>query len=483
MAISKERRRPNDRETGLVSVLVRSSGRDLLVYCGVLLVAVTVGVTVAYSQSFLGDKGPYLLAGALLGVAIAGAILLQWRLGALLLVAVLPYESVITFGPVASGNKVIALLTFASLALALMRDQVLFERFLRLWQQPLALAVLAFVLWVSASILWASDQNATSGRIITFLGVFGLMVVVALLEKRYLALTWLVAVLGTALSVPAGYVLPQSGKMEAVGRFGTGGADPNSYACLLTIVFFVAYFGLLSRHKTSAYLLVPVFLYGIFATQSRTGLLVLVATPVLAAFIPWVAARLGRRTLFMYAVGAAALAVIVLAIPSVGEGMMERYSGLSQIEDADSWSGRWSIWQAAFQIIAGHPFLGVGAGNFAEFAIYYSTHIAEHSAKAGEVAGVAHNMLLGVASELGLVGLTFFLGILFFAFKSAVPLSQESDLGIGLLLGLIAFVIAGMTLTWEYDKIGYVLFASVLALRLHNSAPRARVPAGQKESH
>ena len=115
------------------------------------------------------------------------AIVLQWRLGALLLVAALPFEAAINFGPVASGMKALALLTFVSLALALLTDQKLFERFARLWQQPLALAMLAFVLWVSVSILWASDKGAALRATLTFLGVFGLMVVIGLLESRYLA--------------------------------------------------------------------------------------------------------------------------------------------------------------------------------------------------------------------------------------------------------------------------------------------------------
>ncbi|HEX2741534.1 MAG TPA: hypothetical protein VHM69_13900, partial [Rubrobacter sp.] len=85
-------------------------------------------------------------------------------------------------------------------------------------------------------------------------------------------------------------------------------------------------------------------------------------------------------------------------------------------------------------------------------------------------------------SELGLVGLVLFLGILFFAFKTAVPIAQGSGLGTGMVLGLIVFIIAGMTLTWETQKIGYVLFGSVLALQLHNSIRRARSSAKQKDS-
>jgi O-antigen ligase len=282
-----------------------------------------------------------------------------------------------------------------------------------------------------------------------------------------------------ALSVPAGYVLPvpEGSDMAVSGRFGPAGAGPNSYSLNLAIAFFVAYFGVLRRHKMIAYLLAPIFLYGIFATASRTGLMALVATPLLALLVPRLAPRLGLRILPVYVLGAAAIAVIVLAIPSVGERTLERYSTLSQYQSEETWSGRWSNWQGALTVIDSHPILGVGAGNYGEAALDSSETVQAHSAKKaaveGDIAGVAHNMFLGVASQLGLVGLILFLGILFFLFKAAVPIAQRGGLGTGIFLGLIVAMIAGMTLTWENEKIVYVLFGSVLALQLHNSAQRA----------
>jgi O-antigen ligase len=445
-------------------------------YAGGLLLAVVVGAVVAYSERYGGDNGPYILLGLLLATAAAVAILVQWRLGALLLVAAQPFESTLTFGPVASGMKALTLLTLVSMGLALLTDEKLFERLVRLWQEPLALAVLAFILWVSASILWASDKGAAVGETVTFVGVFALMVIIGLLEKRWLVLAWAGLAFSAALSVPAGYILPvpEGTDFSESGRFMPGGAGPNTYACLVAIAFFVAYFGLLRRHRMIALLLSPIFLYGIFATASRTGLIALVATPVLALFVPRLAAQLGGwRILPMYVLGAAALVVIVLVIPSVGESAAERYMTLSQYQSEETWNGRWSIWQGAFEVIASHPILGVGVGNFAEFATEHSETVVAHSGRKDEVAGVAHNMFLGVASEFGLVGLILFLGMLFLVFTTAVPIARRPGLGTGIFLGLIVFMLAGMTLTWESHKIVYVLFGSVLALQLHDSARRA----------
>jgi O-antigen ligase len=444
----------------------------LLLYGGALLLAIVMGAVLPYTERFGGDNGPYVLLGVLLAIAIAVAILLQWRLGALLLVAALPFEAMINLGPVASGMKALGSLTFVSLALAMLTDQKLFEKFARLWQQPLALAVLAFVLWISASILWAPEKGEALRTTLTFLGLLGLMVVIGLLERRYLLLAWACFAFSAALSVPAAYILPLPAEsdMAVSGRFGPAGAGPNTYSLLVAIAFFAAYFGLLRRHTIIAYLLTPVFIYGIFATGSRTGLIALVATPLLALFVPRLAARLGWRIPPIYVLGVVAIVVIALAIPSVGEIALERYTTLSQVQSEGTWNGRWANWQGALDVMASHPILGVGAGNYAAAAMEYSETVQAHSVRKGEVAGVAHNVVVGVASQLGFVGLILFLGILFFLFKAAVPIAQGSDLGTGIFLGLIVAMIAGMTLTWENEKILYVLIGSVLALQLHNSA-------------
>jgi O-antigen ligase len=462
----------------MMSSIANSSRKDLMLYGGAVLLAVAMGAVLVYVQRFLGDAGPYIVLGAILAAILFGVILLDWRRGTLLLAAILPFQSVINVGPVASGTKALAVVTFFALGLALLREPRLFDRFARLWRQPLTLAVFVFVLWAFVSITWAPYQEAALSRTSTFVGVFGLMVVVGMLESRYLTYLWAVTALSVLVSVPAAYVLPQGEDMLEAGRFGTGGADPNSYACLLVITLLVAYFGL-PQYRTFVYILAPILLYGIFATQSRTGLLALIAAPMLAMFVPRLAARLGGRALLMYSLVFAALAVIVVAIPSVGDDVLERYTSLSRYQDETTWSGRWSIWQAAFQIIASHPFLGVGAGNFPYTALNLSTVVAAHTAEKGEAAGVVHNMFLSVASELGFIGLTIFLVVLYLAFRTVMRISRGSLLGTGVFVGLIVFTIAGMSLTWEYEKVGYVLLGSILALQLQ-AERGVDPPAGQE---
>jgi O-antigen ligase len=451
--------------------------RYLLLFGGTLLLAIGMGATIAYAPRFLGDSGPYMVAGAFLVALSVVAILLKWQVGAVMLPALLPYEGIINLGPVASGIKAIALLTLFSLALSLLRDRRLLERFLRLWQRPLTLMTLVFLCWVFASVTWASQQEAALAKMITFTGVFALMVIVGMLEVRYLVLLWLTTAISSVISIPAALASSQGEAMDTGGRFSGEAIDPNEYACLLVIVFLVAYFGL-RRYKILTYALAPILFFGVFASLSRTALITLVAAPMLAVFVRRSSVRLGGRTLLMYGLGTLALAGVVLAIPWVGESVWERYMTLLQYNNQATWSGRWDIWRGALQVIVSHPFLGVGTGNFPYAAVDYSQYVTRLSAQ-GEQGGVAHNILLSVASELGLVGLALFLGIFFFAFKTLLPIIQRSALGTGVFLGLIAFTIAGMALTWEDEKIGWVLFGSVLSLQLQPSVRPAPFPGAQ----
>jgi O-antigen ligase len=82
-----------------------------------------------------------------------------------------------------------------------------------------------------------------------------------------------------------------------------------------------------------------------------------------------------------------------------------------------------------------------------------------------EGAATTHNIFLSIASELGLVGFALFLSMLFLAFRQAWALvGRGSAVGVGLLFGLVAFTVMGLTTSWEVQKIGYFLLGSILAL-------------------
>ncbi|MDE7074003.1 MAG: O-antigen ligase family protein [Odoribacter sp.] len=101
----------------------------------------------------------------------------------------------------------------------------------------------------------------------------------------------------------------------------------------------------------------------------------------------------------------------------------------------DSADGRLLMWKVTTRIIAGHPFFGVGKGNFTgAYGQAQAAYFAEGTASAQEeyVAGCpeyAFNEFLQIAAENGLFGLTLFLAVLLLAFRQAARNQQTGIIG------------------------------------------------------
>jgi O-antigen ligase len=295
---------------------------------------------------------------------------------------------------------------------------------------------------------------------------------------------WGLISLSLALSVPLAYVLPQSQTALESGRLGSPGLHPNDYAGLLVIAFLVVYWMLNKRFPVARYVLALPIFFGVLATQSRTGLVVLLATPLLALLAPGASKRSMRLILIVYGLAALVFMGVIYTVPSVGEHFLGRYETLSQYQNEETWAGRWDLWSAAFHIISSHPLLGVGVGNFPKVAPVYSSFAVQMNLTQGAGAASAHDAFVSVASELGPIGLALFVGILFFAFKQALELVRRgSAASTGLLFGLVAYTIMTLTTSWEFQKIGYFVLGSILALHAPRVLRNATQEVRKAEEH
>ncbi len=444
----------------------------------VLLSGVLAGAFVAEASIFEEDFDLYVAMDVVLMAFTGFAILLDWRLGAFLLCAALPFEELLTIGFFASGIKALALVTFSSLGFRMLLDRRLYAKLWHLLQQPLVLTLLALVCWSTVSILWATNKEAALVKTSTFLGLFGLVLTIGLLKERELHLVWAIVALGMVLTIPLGYALPAPEEdIAASGRFSSGGLHPNDYGGLLVIVFFVTYYMISKRFSVAKYVLALSTCFGVLATQSRTALVLLLATPLLMLWVPGASKRSMKGLLITYSLLGLVFAGTIYVVPALGETILDRYATLSQYQSEATWAGRWELWNAAFRMIHTDPFLGVGVGNFPYVAPTYSSIAAFMNSEQGDGAATTHNILLSMASELGLVGLALFLGVLFLAFRQALALvGRGSAGGVGLLFGLVAYTVMGLTTSWEDQKIGYFLFGSILALyspiSMQNTTPK-----------
>jgi O-antigen ligase len=442
---------------------------NVLYLCAcVLLFGVLAGAFVAEASIFEDNFDLYVAIGVVLVAFTGFAILLEWRLGAFLLGATLPFEGLLAPYSLASGIKALALVTFLSIGFRLLLDRRLYAKLWRLLQQPLVLALLALVCWATFSILWATNKDAALVKTSTFFGLFGLVLTIGLLKESELKLLWVLVALGMVLSIPLGYALPApEEEIAASGRFTSGGLHPNDYGGLLVVVFFVTYYMVSKRFSVAKYVLALTTIFGVLVTESRTALVVLLATPLLMLWVPGAAKRSMKSLLIIYSLLGLVFAGTIFMVPALGESILDRTATLSQYQSEDTWAGRWELWDAAFRMILSDPlrlFLGVGVGNFPDVAATYSSFAAwMNSGREG--AATTHNIFLSIASELGLVGFALFLSMLFLAFRQAWALvGRGSAVGVGLLFGLVAFTVMGLTTSWEVQKIGYFLLGSMLAL-------------------
>jgi O-antigen ligase len=131
----------------------------------------------------------------------------------------------------------------------------------------------------------------------------------------------------------------------------------------------------------------------------------------------------------------------------------------------DDLSGRLEVWPIAMRLFTDHPLMGIGAGAFTD----------------ENPEGIAtHNVFLGVAAELGLIGLLLYLAAVWYAVRgplAAGPGQWPCWAALALISVWLAIGLAGV---WEVSPVAWYSFAwlsvipAVHALPARASAHRRR---------
>ncbi|PBJ83930.1 hypothetical protein CMZ84_05505 [Lysobacteraceae bacterium NML93-0399] len=138
-----------------------------------------------------------------------------------------------------------------------------------------------------------------------------------------------------------------------------------------------------------------------------------------------------RRLLVVFAAGAVVAVVATFASPLVQERVERTVTGLSSADQAgvdDALAGRTRIWGAALCMIREHPVNGVGARGFREAFPGCDPHAGERAAWGEGPAFHAHQIVLEIGSETGLIGLLMWLAGVAMAWRAwrfATPTARE----------------------------------------------------------
>jgi len=231
----------------------------------------------------------------------------------------------------------------------------------------------------------------------------------------------------------AGQPLSLQGRINWVGIFNDG--NDLALAIVMAIGFvFAFFFG--KAHPSLKFLsavFLGILLYALYLTNSRGGYVALAGT-LLFYFT-----RRFKNKFIAISLGV----IFVFTIFALGPS---RLSTISASEE--SAYGRIDAWYQGMQMLKSSPIFGVGYGMFTEdFSI------------------TAHNSYLLVAAEEGIVGLFFWIALIYSCFKGLSVLVKRhprlNSYALGLEANLVGFLCSAFFLSRSYKDILYIMLALI----------------------
>jgi len=212
--------------------------------------------------------------------------------------------------------------------------------------------------------------------------------------------------------------------------------------------------------------------YAVTATYSRSGFLSLVVGLVLCL---WEFGIRGRRWHLLMLAGMMGIGMVAFAPPNYAIRLQSMFVGrMAGSQDNGSVDARRELLETSLQLMAQHPLVGVGPGNFP---------VVTGSWK------VAHNTYTEMGAEGGIPALLLFLLVLLAAFRSVLSVrrselfKQDKDTEIlagGLIAAFGAYLMGAAFSDTAYNLFPYFLIAYAIGLRrvvdLHAIAKNAAAP-------
>jgi O-antigen ligase len=256
--------------------------------------------------------------------------------------------------------------------------------------------------------------------------------------------------------------------------------NPNDLAINIAINFPLCVAFLLAAKKVPAKLFWAIGLmfmaWGVIATYSRSGLLAMVVTVLICV---WEFGIRGKRTaVLVSAVFIAVIAVgVVLATPNYTIRVESMVRGnIEGSGDKGSLEAREELLKDSLEIMAQHPILGIGPGNFSSFTRTWR---------------VAHNSYTELGAETGVPGLFLFLLLLGLSLRKIrrvreLPLYQSSeDIRLwtsALWAAMAAYVVGALFASTEYNLFPYFMVGYICVVYRIASVPQGTGDSEQDDA-
>ncbi len=236
---------------------------------------------------------------------------------------------------------------------------------------------------------------------------------------------------GWAGQLPTVGYTPEDVRINWVGIFN----DPNDLALIFVVASGITLAFLFGGAnffiKTLSVPMIGLLFYGIYLTNSRGGILALIAA------FGFYFIRKTRHFILGGILGVGAAAAIFALGPSrLGLITMTEASAYTRIE----------LWYQGLAMLKSNPLFGVGYDMFMN-----------------DLPQTAHNSYILVGAELGLVGLFFWMGLIYVSIKQMTVIQNKeprlADYAYGLQAALVGFCSAAFFLSRSYVIVPYMLFA------------------------
>lgn len=308
--------------------------------------------------------------------------------------------------------------------------------------------VLLFFLWNFATVFWSSDIEYSLQRIKTYSQIFLLLLIYWDIYRKPEEL-----MAGLQAYIFGCYVLIGSTiynyltnniAVQYEGRYSASGINANDVALILILglpiglpiamqlllVMKKGTLGTLLRAIDILY--IPLCIFAIFLTGSRTSLIAVI--PFVVFIIATQRIRLERKFLIFVLL----LFSIVALLPFIPPALINRIGTIgNSISQADM-GGRVTMWRKSIEVLVQYPIFGVGAGAIDR-----------------RIGGAVHNTIISVATETGVVGLTFFFIILGLVVYNVFRLPRKTS---GLWLAIFTtWAIGAISLSWEFRKLTWII--------------------------
>jgi hypothetical protein len=344
----------------------------------------------------------------------------------------------------------------------------------------------AYATWALASGLWTVSLGGTAFllgslavSIVYMLCFAGLLNSEDELERVLYAFTF--AALGIGAFAIAAFAFGWSQDLEE-GRSSGGAGDPNIFASyqVVALPLAVVLAGRVQKRweKILVYLAVIAVIGSVLTSVSRGGILTLIAVTVILLVLPARSVFRSKSHKAIFATAAVTAATVSLTLAA--DEILPRFEAVFREGSADTaesrGSGRTELWAAAWHSSHDRPLHGLGFGAFADVSndlIVQTPGVSLEHFELRPQGTEVHSAYLGSLAEVGVIGLSLFLGLLL---STAVALRRTASnaraagndlvmrVANALLLSLFGWAIASAFLSSETSRPLWIVVGLSLAL-------------------